>query len=253
MIIFYYEGKKNMGLWDFVGMRVGELGDAFSRARENAEHSTADSIQSKVDRITTNVQRGALDAFTFQDKLFLRGLYYSMAAGGRLKDMPEASQLIVRYLQNQAEPPLMISAEIYQTSAVVKRDMERQKKLAATAIASGKMEFVVDFRDKSHMLLAERSNKRLFYANNRFWLYSNTKRQKEGKYLTKWSVLDRYVFEDFQATQSSWKRHSLYSEFPYRNQKLRIYDGLSRALVKLELAKEFDNNAEWTEEWVVTT
>src|SRR5262249_16829438 len=153
--------------------------------------------------------------------------------GGLLR-YPEASQLLRYYLGWQAQKPtLRINSVIYEDSAVVKREMARQKRMAAAAMRNGGTES----RQQSGKLLA--GYPRLKYADNRFILKSTTRKVGKNQYETTWRVDNTYEFEGFRGTSATWKTYSKWSEFPVLGQKITIYDGLSKFLVDLHMAKEF--------------
>ncbi|HTE89096.1 MAG TPA: hypothetical protein VK639_09095, partial [Terriglobales bacterium] len=82
-----------------------------------------------------------------------------------------------------------------------------------------------------------------------FLLHSVTKKGSGGLCDTTWKVEETYDFEDFKGGPSNWKLVSKWSEFPFRGHRVRVYDGLSRYLVHLGMAKEFDYYATWMEHW----
>ncbi len=98
-----------------------------------------------------------------------------------------------------------------------------------------------EVKEKSRRILADYD--RLKYADNRFVLTSKTHRTYTAECMTTWRVDNRYDFEGFKGKDSKW------SEFPFRGERIKIYDGLSKYLVELEIAAEFEYWASWQERW----
>jgi hypothetical protein len=207
-------------------------------------HGAVGSLQHRLNEITDKARRRATTEITGSDKMFLKFLYGLFVIGGLTKGWPEASQLLRRYLANSPTPPLKIAEDIYQTSTVVKKEIHRQKQLISGALRGGKRNFKIEPQHidrHNHMLLAD--NDRLKHANNRFWLHSTTDDVQGGFCNTKWSVPDRYEFEDFNGAQSKWTKLEVLGE------TLIVYDGMSKYLVNLGMASEFDYFSQWEEVW----
>ncbi len=193
------------------------------------------SVQDRIDVITDKARRNSKEEITFADRAFLRTLYGGMVVGAYLKDWPESAQLMLHYLGPSGEP-LEIDSRIYQNSERVKKEMDKQKKRIASVI--GKR---TEFKEKSRRILADYN--RLKYADNRFILTSQTHRISTAECMTTWRVDNRYDFEGFKGKNSKW------SEFPFRGERIKIYDGLSKYLVELGIAAEFEYWASWQERW----
>ena len=221
----------------------------FVRKIDEFEGKALSELQKQIDVLTDKAQRKAVNEVTIEEKLFLGRLYGVFVVGGVGTGYLEGAALLKRYLENTAES-LEISSTIYEKSGVVLKEMERQKKLAALALAMGQKVFECAPSGPQDMLLAEQADKRLFFANNRFWLHSSTTLINENQFRTSWSVPDHYDFADFKGG-SNWKLKSSFSEIPslLSNAKLKVYDGLSHFLIQLDMAKEFDYDAHWQEEW----
>jgi hypothetical protein len=201
------------------------------------------NAQARLDVITQKAYEREQNAtITSGEKWLLTAVYNALWAGGHFKGLPEAAQLLGHYLAEWGTP-LEIDSKIYQDSGVVKKEMERQKQRARAEMQSGKAESKL----ASGRLLADHA--RLKYADNRFILTSTTVRAGPSAYLTTWRVDNSYDFEDFHGTSQNWRLLSKWSEFPFQGQKLKIYDGLSRYLVALDMAEEFDYFATWAEMW----
>jgi hypothetical protein len=210
------------------------------------EAAAVKDFQSTIDAITVKAQDKEVKAkITASEKVFLQTLYHAIGAGGNAKGFHEAAALMRHYLGEEGRKGgnFEIDSGIYQNSNVVKKEVERQKVLARAALKKGKG----PFKGKSGKLLADYA--RLKYADNRFILNSVTKPLAGGSFETVWRVDNSYDFEDFQGSSTNWKKASKWSEFPVRGYKVIIYDGLSRYLVNLGMAEEFDYFAEWTETW----
>lgn len=221
--------------------------EAGSRRIQNCAHDFEKSlfkdIQEQIDNITEKAEKGLKSDISFVDRHFLNFLYLSIAAGGYLKGLPEAGKLLYHYL-GESGRELEINSELYKKSAIVKKEMNRQKENIRRAVKSRK----TSFKDRSSTLLSDYS--RLKYADNRFILESDTQMTANKNCKTVWRVENTYDFEGFKSGKN-WKLWSKWSEFPYRGRKLRIYDGLSKYLVDLNLATEFKYYAEWTEVWII--
>ena len=90
-------------------------------------------------------------------------------------------------------------------------------------------------------LIAEQVNVRLFYADNRFHLRSDTEVIKAG-FFTKWSVRSLYDFSPYPTTE--------YTHIPIRaDMKLKLPDGLSHYMETIGIAKRFWYTADWHEHW----
>jgi len=215
------------------------------RAEDWARGKEADfleEVQIGLDAITEKARQHAKEEITFREKALLRSVYYGMVVGGWLRDWPEASALMLHYL-GKSGGPLEIDSGIYERSTRVQKEMKRQKKRAAAELQQGR----TVFRDKSPPLFADYN--RLKYADHRFFLKSVTRRGSRKNCVTTWRVDNQYRFEDFRGTDATWWKVSKWSEFPLRGRRIRIYDGLSRYLVQLGMAAEFDYWATWQEEW----
>lgn len=209
---------------------------------ETGRHLLED-VQGTIDVITEKARRGAEDEISFAEKTFLRSIYSGMVVGGWFKNLPEASKLMLHYLGNYGDS-IEIDSGIYEKSNTVKKEMERQKKRAAVAMRRS----ALTFSDRSGTLFADYD--RLKYADNRFILKSETRRVNEKSCVTNWRVDNTYNFEDFKGTDSNWRKVSKWSEFPVRGRTIIIYDGLSKYLIELDMAAEFDYWATWEEQWV---
>jgi len=231
-----------MGLLEQVIDEVKAGSSRIQNYARDLEESLFENVQERVDNITEKAHQGLKSDISFADRQFLNALYLCMAAGGYLKDLPEAGKLLYHYL-GESGKELEINSEIYEKSAVVKKEMERQKGNIRRAVKSGQ----TSFKDRSSTLLSDYP--RLKYADNRFVLESNSQVTANKNCKTVWHVENTYNFEGFKPGKN-WRLWSKWSEFPYRGHKLRIYDGLSKYLVDLNLAAEFKYYAEWTEVWI---
>jgi hypothetical protein len=204
-----------------------------------------------VDVITAKAADGERTAaITATEKTFLWTLYHAIGAAGMARGLPEASLLIRTYVR--AIPPLWgepdavdIGSEIYETSPGVQKEMSRQMDLARKHFKSNSSSQV--FAQRSGKMVAEQDNKRMFYADNRFVLTSESL-PVGGGYMTTFRVDNRYDFEPFTGG-SNWKNASKWSRFPFKGNHLIIYDGLSHYLTVLSLATEFDYYAKWVRVW----
>jgi hypothetical protein len=233
-------------------MNVAEAKKQAEKAYEDAKKWCGDTandavktLQSQIDVITQKAATNEVpDRITYAEKAFLQTLYHGIAIAGNARGWHEAAQLMRYYLAEygRAHGPLQIDNKIYLDSPSVKAEMERQKARARTALRSQN-----EIRLQSGRILAD--HPRLKYADNRFILHSLTKKFTNGTFLTTWRVDNSYDFEPFVGGPTQWKIQSKWSEFPYRGYKVIIYDGLSRYLVNLNMAEEFDYYAEWTLPW----
>lgn len=204
-------------------------------------------IEIITEKAAVNEHGGRISA---AEKAFLWTLYHAIGAAGRAKGMPEASKLIWTYVR--IIPPLIgkqnaidIGSEIYETSPTVQREMSRQIDKARSQL-NGKPEGFT-FSQSSSKLMAEQSNLRMKYADNRF-IMTSTSVVGSGVNRIVFRVDNRYDFERF-ASGKHWRANSKYTIFPYQDQQLKIYDGLSWYLTQIGLAEEFDYYAEWTREF----
>ena len=211
---------------------------------KHTEDSLFFDLQQTLDKITEKAHRHAVHAVTFKERFFLQITYEGMVSGGFARGFPEAAKLLWHYLRRSGER-LEINSEIYQTSAVVKLEMPRQKQRIGAALRSGRSEV----RDVSGKLVTEQGNLRLKYADNRFLLHSVTAKTTNGFCSTTWRVDNSYTFEGFKGNAHNWKAVSKWSEFPVRGHKIKVYDGLTKFLVNLGMAKEFPYYAAWVEQW----
>lgn len=210
------------------------------------ETSFFSGLQSKIDVITQKAQeREATSKITNTEKVFLQSLYHAIGVGGNAKGLHEAATLMRHYLGEDGRKggALQIDSGIYESSKTVQTEMEKQKKRARAKLSTS----AGPVKDKSGKLLAD--HPRLKYADNRFILTSETKSLGGGTFETTWRVDNSYDFEDFAGSAKNWKSVSKWSEFPVHGQKVIIYDGLSRYLVTLGMAEEFDYFAQWTTTW----
>ena len=233
----------------------------------------ADEIQKEVDRLTKKARNQ--EVFTVDEKNFLVDLYEWIATGGRWKwvasspkdyekGLWEAGELLNHYLNGEGKE-LEIDSSIYETSVIVKYaaaemkkvmagDLSKTKKIRNNGeIRSTQVLTAKNFGDANAkgqiltggVLLAEQSNSRLKYANNRFVLKSSSKCDGD-KVTTTWRIDDEWDYNSF-AEQKKQGRNDV-THLPLRGGKvLKLPDGLSHYLTTIGIAKEFPFYAEWTE------
>ena len=179
-------------------------------------------------------------SFTGDEKEFLVNLYEAFWWGGKARGLAEAAELANHYVHGNGEE-IRLDAFIYENSLIVKDAMRAMKGYIAEARRAGKnlkniQSTDLSFYKSKHAaplqkqnrnqhtsgsiladggLIAEQVNVRLFYADNRFHLRSDTEVIKAG-FFTKWSVRSLYDFSPYPTTE--------YTHIPIRaNMKLRIY------------------------------
>lgn len=234
----------------------------------------ADEIQKEIDRLTKKARNQQV--FTADEKNFLVDLYEWIATGGRWKwvtsptqydkGLWEAGELLNHYLNGEGKE-LQIDSSIYENSVIVQYAAAEMKKVIAADLArtktirnkgevwSTQVLTAKNFGDANAkgqiltggVLLAEQSNSRLKYANNRFVLKSSSTFTADSV-TTKWRVDDEWDYNSF-AEQKKQRRNDV-THLPLRGGKvLKLPDGLSHYLTTAGIAKEFPFYAEWTETW----
>jgi len=213
----------------------GWVKEALDRAKEYAKRlykEKVQDLQSQIDRIADKAQHG--EELTIKEVAFLKCLYWAIVVGGYLKGYPEAAQLLRCYLSGSGKE-LEISSKIYQRSEVVQTEIERQKSLIRQDAKDGKL----DKSELSSKLLFA-SYERLKAADNRFILKSKNTLLDDSVY-TVYRVNNTYNFTGFET--GYWTDLTLWGE------TVKLPDGLSKYLVDIRLAKEFDYYAVWEETW----
>ena len=87
-----------MGLLEQVIDEVKAGSSRIQNYARDLEESLFENVQERVDNITEKAHQGLKSDISFADRQFLNALYLCMAAGGYLKDLPEAGKLLYHYL-----------------------------------------------------------------------------------------------------------------------------------------------------------
>lgn len=237
-------------------------------------------------------------SFDSKEKEFLRNLFEVMWWGGKIRGFSEAAALADAYVNGNGKT-LKISAEVYKTSKIVQSTQELMKEAAKgyfdttnntslnlkstdnllkqkIAQLRKKKKFNQQIEGELYangILKAEESNKRLFYADNRFslQLFASKISGSNGKMILRWKVEGIYDFEPYNKRpwditrlpvvhpgtkkKSQEEVQALLAEiFPeymkvigrYLN-GLLLPDGLSSYMVSEGVAKPFTYFSEWSE------
>jgi len=238
------------------------------------------------------------EKFDKKEKEFLKNLFEVMWLGGKIRGFSEAAALADAYVNGNGKT-LRISVEVYKTSKIVQITQGLMKEAVKEHFSSTKdasLSFkstdqflktkIAQFRKTKRfnqqtegelyangILKAEETNKRLFYADNRFdlQLFANKSGDSNGKINLRWKVEGIYDFEPYNKRpwditrlpvvhpgtkkKSQEEVQKLLSEiFPeymkvmgrYLN-GLLLPDGLSNYMVNQGVAKPFTYYSEWSE------
>lgn len=230
-----------------------------------------DWVQEQIDRLEQTARRKG--ALTSWDKNFMLQMYKTLTTGGYLLGMPEAAQLITRYMAPSMWPqklnpagktkenPFIINSEIYTDSSIVQYAMSKMKNIIRSGVSGNKLIGYTDITsgflsptnrdpvtegnvlaDGTGRLKVEQANTRLFYADNRFTLRAKSEVLEDGRIKTTWYVLEQYDFQPYPVENQS--RFTILDDI-----NLTIDDGLSEYMAELGLAEEFWYKAEWEEIW----
>ncbi len=246
-----------------------------------------EDIQERLNLLTEKARNS--ESFNESEKEFMVDFNRSLARGGKFKWLEglkdgvfspekglwEAAALTERYVdQSHLGETLIIDSEIYETSTIVNYAMDKMKEMMVLDIEkSGSIRSGGEFSSKDVFskvwlgdvdkygmilkdgaLLAEQSNARLKYANNRFELKSSSQIILDDSGVieieTTWGVVDNWDFESFAEQKAAGVNYV--TELPVRGgQKIEFHDGLSAYLTEIGVAKEFEYKSEWKETWKI--
>ncbi|EGU61525.1 Cyanase [Vibrio nigripulchritudo ATCC 27043] len=221
-------------------------------------------LQNTIDYLTCKGKIG--QSFNEDEKEFMVELFEAMSWGGKYLGYPEASTLANHYVNGNGHK-ISLPSEVYTKSRVVMdvcegmknyiRSLQEDKK-PISSLKSTNSKFLSSqyskdlFRGKRNVnshgyllpsgaLLTEQSNMRLKNADHRFILQAQNSFSNKT-FLTIWRVESLYDFEPFEkgyVTHLPLKKGMI----------LKIPDGLSHYLTKINVAKSFSHYSEWRETW----
>ena len=242
-------------------------------------------MQNAVDYLTCKAQ--ARMPFTEDEKRFLVELFEAFWWGGKAKNMREAAELANHYVHGNGET-LAVNPELYKSSVIVRDTMAAMKAVIKESVNKGGPVPVLKSSDPMFMLSphfnklriihrnqttqggvlpngvlkAEEMNRRLHYANNRFYLQASSEAflayspplfsrpaKRIPSILTTWRVDDTYDFAPLGSDDENARHISKTPMGPMREHELYLPDGLSHYMTVLGIAKEFKYWAEWYEYW----
>ncbi|MBO5123822.1 MAG: hypothetical protein J6C11_01715 [Spirochaetaceae bacterium] len=199
-----------------------------------------------------------LDALVF--------IYKLIPIGGRLYGYKEAAKLMDLYLKPKEaakyteEAPYKIKSEVYTTSKIVQYAESELKKIIADDFRDGNVSVGKRYdsrilkptnRDSgtegnvqsNGNLIVEQNNQRLKNTDHRFLLQVKILEISGNDIKLLWYVLSLWDFDPYEKADHI-------TELPINKKKeyvLRIPDGLSQYLTKVDRAAEFHYTAEWQE------
>ena len=198
-------------------------------------------------------------------------VYILIPLGGRIYGFREAASLMDLYLTPKKaakyteKKPYVINSEVYKTSVIVKYAEEELKKIILDEYKQGILEVGKIFNSKvlkptqrdsategniqapDRNIIAEQNNKRLKNADHRFYLQVKILEIKSDNMYLLWYVKSIWDYEPYEKANHVTEL-TVNEEMGYI---LRIPDGLSEYLTKVNKAKEFHYTASWKEKlWV---
>ncbi len=206
--------------------------------------------------------------FTKEEKVFMKKIFECFWWGGQYHGYKEAAKLADHYVNGNGKK-LKINEDVYRTSVIVNdtcsaiknylRARNENNKFISTIttanqdfinskyaalLKSGKRNVSTQgYMLNNGCLLAEQNNQRLKNADNRFYLHASTIKAA-GYFTTTWRVESIYDFEPFASNKDYVTHIPLSGSYT-----LKIPDGLSHYLTTINVARNFDYYAEWTEKW----
>jgi len=252
-------------------------------ARGTADNKAV--MQNAVDYLTCKAK--AKMPFTEEEKRFLVELFEAFSLGGKVLSwipgrdgLPEAAMLAKHYVHGGGKT-VEVDSNLYKSSVIVRDTMAAMKEFIKESVNKkkpippllqsndpsfmrskhfGKLSLYKGnrnsdtqgyVRDDNGVLVTEQNNKRLHYADNRFFLHAFstfTKFIDKTRVHTRWRVDSIWDYEPFGKKDDG--KHI--SEIPMgysREHILKLPDGLSQYMTVLGIAKVFDYWAEWYEIW----
>ncbi len=222
-------------------------------------------LQNTIDYLTCKGSAG-LD-FTDDEKEFMKELFEAMWWGGKYLGYKEAATLANHYV-NGGGHSIKLPSDMYSSSIIVKdvclgiktfiKELYDKKKpyqiirsndaafltskFASSLLRGRRNANTLGYLLPEGALLTEQKNKRLKNADHRFILQASTIKSAQ-KFITTWRVDSVYDFEPFS------KGDITHLELA-PNLTLKLPDGLSQYLTKIEVAKSFKHYSEWVENWI---
>jgi len=224
-----------------------------------------DPLQNTIDYLTC---KGKLSkTFTDNEKEFMKELFEALWWGGQYHSFKEAAKLASHYVNGDGKT-LSINSKVYTDSVIVSdtmfalksyiKDLSTKKKpilriksndskflnsIYARSLKRGSSRSIVNqgYILSNGALLVEQSNQRLKNADHRFYLVVNTTKNK-NHFMSQWKVNSIYDFEPFD--KNFITEISLTKEF-----SLKLPDGLSHYLTKINVAKDFKYTSTWRDNW----